>query len=387
MPIDFNILKNFKLNRRKFRPYYEDENDFRRIVIIHSIGAFVIAPLFTYAIHLSEAPGVYVYLGLSYTILFPVYALLSAIVTYFKDKLVYFSLFHFYLATLFAYRDLDASGFLEQDFFYFFVLYAITTVVMQRLYPAILYHIFVVTILLNGLRGAVDPGLSAFTIIGSFLILGITSSMILLARRRFIGGIEDYSDYLKRIMNNPGSGYILFNLSKKPKILDYNNEALRVFNLKDDSNSAISNTFFEFFNEDDFTQLKALSVGHRFVKNISFSKFNRRHYIELKIMILSLKNNRYWLANISDVTKKMYKHEELELKEKRYRNLYFRNKAGVFTLKRTTEIIEGNDSFFKMFEGTLKKGDKLFRLDNQHDWDIIVDSLNISDNLQNYQTQ
>ena len=68
----------------------------------------------------------------------------------------------------------------------------------------------------------------------------------------------------------------------------------------------------------------------------------------------------------------------MQLKEKRYRNLYFRNKAGVFTLNNQSKIIEGNDSFFRMFENSIDKGDLLFNFEDHADWQLILEGLRSS---------
>ena len=354
----FNLLNIFKQTAEKkksFRPYYERENNFRRILLIHAIGAFIIAPIFTYAMYRSDAPQVYITIGVAYSVLFPIYAVICGAISYLNDKLIYFIFFQLFLSTFLAYSSIEQNGFSGEEFFFFFAFYAICSGILQRLYPAILYHVMVQIMLLYGHEHIENTGLSPFVVTGAFFILGFISTFAMYARREMVNNIESYSDYLKRIMNNPGSGYILFDLEKEPTIVDYNNEALRVLNIQEGGDHLLAKQFFGALNKLDFDQIEELKLGSRYIKNISFSRYNTRSFVELKIVILPLKNDLYWLANITDVTPEVLKREELELKEKRYRNLYFRNKAGVFTLNNDSVIIDGNDSFFKMFEGTLSK--------------------------------
>jgi PAS domain S-box-containing protein len=381
-----SIIKQiFKQRTNGFLPYFDDhENQFGRIAFIHSVGAFIIAPIFTYGMYRSNAPEVYMDLGLIYMFAFPFYLFISWIIPYMQDKLVYLVILHVFVSTYFSYSSLDELNFSSTSIFYFFAVYAISSIIIQRLYPAILYHVFVIILLLNSHDELDKSEISPFIVVGLFLVLGIAASFVIYVRRRLIVSIEDYSEYLKKIMNNPGSGYVLIDISKSPKIIDFNTEALRVLDI---DVMSINEDFFNYLDDDEIDAIRNLKIGHRYIKNIEFSKFNNRYFIELKIVILPLKNNIYWLVNINDITLEVQKREELELKEKRYRNLYFRNKAGVFTLDQKTKIIDGNESFFKMLEGTLNKGDRLFGLNLQVDWDLILESLQASEKVNNYQTQ
>lgn len=374
------------LNSRSegFAPYYDHENNFSRIAFIHSVGAFIIAPIFSYAMYRSDAPDVYVFIGILYMITFPVYLTICWLINYLRDKLVYLIIFQLFVSTFLAYGSLQENEFTSISIFYFFALYTLCSVIIQRLYPAILFHIFVIIVLLNSHQALDNSEISPFIVVGLFLVMGFISSFVIYVRRQLIGTIEDYSEYLNSIMNNPGSGFILIDVSKTPKILDFNMEALRVL---DYDKSNVDQAFFNNLSSEEINKIRNLKLGNKYTKNIHFSKFNAHFYIELKFVVLPLKNNMYWLVNINDVTDEVLKREELEVKEKRYRNLYFRNKAGVFTLDKTTRIIDGNDSFFKMLDGTLKKGDRLFDISMQSDWDYILQSLEASENVHNYQTQ
>lgn len=380
--IDFHEFYNTKM--KNFRPYYDHENNFLRIVRIHLIGAFIIAPIYTYAMYRADAPEIYFQVGLLYTLIFPLYLIISWLIPYLREKLVYLVILHLFISTFLVYGSLKELDYSVVSIFYFFSIYAITSIIIQRLYPAILYHTFVIILLLNNHEAIDESDISPFIVVGLFLVVGIVSSLVIYSRKNLISNIEDYSEYLKTIMNNPGSGYILMDVNKTPRILDYNNEAIRVLNLNEDK---INEGLFKNFKTDELDKIRDLKIGNRYIKNINFYKYNSHYYIELKIVVLPLRNNFFWLVNISDVTQEVLKREELELKETKYRNLYFRNKAGVFTLDQKTKIIDGNESFFKMLDGTLEKGDRLFGLKMQIDRDLILQSLQSSEKVNNYQTQ
>ncbi len=385
---DFSLFRLFKNNQGEFKPYYQKENNFRRLVVIHSIAAFIIAPIYCFFIYQTQAPLIYIYLGISYTVFFPIYILICWLIEYFNDKLIYFFIGHLFGMTLFAYESLLSNQFDTQEFFCFYALYSVTIVVMQRWYPAVLYNVFVLVLMIYGFKEFNSESISIDMVFGLFLVLALSSTVVLYSRQRMINAVEDYSYYLKRIMNNPGSGYLLLDLIKDGlNVIDFNDEASRELNVKYSDFTAIQDRFFSFLSATERLKIKQLKIGDKYVKTISYHKFNEKHFIELNIIVLSLKNGFYWLVRINDVTNSIAKREELELKEKKYRNLYYRNKAGVFTINKSSKIINGNDSFFRMLEENLKIGDHLFSKNKEEEWKFIIESLGENESLQNYQTQ
>ena len=382
-----NLFQFFRGESSEFRPYYEKENNLNRLIFIHSIAAFIIAPVFSLIIYNSEVPKVYFYLGLSYTILFPIYFLVCWFIPFFKNKLIYFFIVHLFGMTLAAYYSLLQNKFDQTELFCFYGVYAVTVVVMQRWYPSLLYNIFVLSLMIYGIQTTENIEVSKELIYGLFTVLILSSSVVLYSRQRMINSVEDHSEYLKRIMNNPGSGYVLFDFVKARRIIDFNSEAARLLNADSVSKEDIAKQLFYYLTIEDQERAKKLKLGRKFIKTVNYSYYNRRMYIELSVNLLSLKNGFYWLCRISDVSDEINKREELELNEKKYRNLYYRNKAGVFTIDQKAKIVNGNDAFFEMFEGTVKMGDYLFSLDQNEEWTFILESLGSKESIQNYQTQ
>ena len=101
----FNLWKN------DFLPYFRKENDFYRVAIIHSVAAFIISPIFFVIVNLIEAPSIYKYISISYTLLFPVYLLICWRVSYLKSKLALFFIGHFFLITFIAFFSLIKNSF------------------------------------------------------------------------------------------------------------------------------------------------------------------------------------------------------------------------------------------------------------------------------------
>lgn len=379
------LFKIFPISR-EYRPAYEKENDFTRIASINGIGALLLAPLFAVALYFFKAPSIYIYLSLSYTAAFPVYAVICGLIPFFRDKLLYFIFFHLFLLSFITFQQMQFNDFRHTEFYYFLWFYIFSIIIIQRLYATVLYHIFVVILFLNAYPDAVNSPINIKALIPLFMLFGLSTILMIYARGKMIHNIEDYSDYLKKIMNNPGSGYVLFDLSKKKKVIDYNEEAGRYF-ISENNGQGLEELFFSVFKSEELDRIKRIKIGTRYLKNITLERFKQKLDIEIKVVLISLKNNIYWLAHLNDVTVQNKKRTELEMSERKYRNLYHKNKAGVFTIDEKSLIIDGNESFFKMFDDTLEKGDVLFTPENSKDWEIILEALNVSGSIQNYQTQ
>ncbi len=119
-------------------------------------------------------------------------------------------------------------------FFCFFSLYALSVFVVQRIYPVIIYTIYVLGLLLFGYQFVDNPEISTVTSFTLFGMLGVCSILMLYSRERMINSVEDYSNYLKKIMNNPGIGYVLINFEgEKIKVIDYNQESIGLLSLNE----------------------------------------------------------------------------------------------------------------------------------------------------------
>jgi PAS domain S-box-containing protein len=378
-----NIFGSSKEAKDTFVPYYEKENDFRRLIVIHSIASFIICPLFSYFIYDTDIPQIYVYLSLSYTVLNPIYILLCFFIKPLYTKLIYFFIFHLFGITYFAYIDLLDSQFELLNFFCFYSLYAVVLYVMQRLYPAILYNVFVLSLLIYGFQSTESVMISKIAAFGLFSILTFCSVIVLLSRQKMINSVEDYSNYLKKIVNNPGIGFVLFKISDTGEsIIDNNSEASRLLDSKDGKIEKV----FDLLTEEERNRIIHLKIGNEVKKTVTLNLNTSKRSLEFDISILPLKNGMYWLLRIVDITDKMLEKEELANREKKYRNLYYRNQSGVFTTDLTSTILDCNQAFEEMFEGSISKGSKLFKDSQIKEWQEILELIEGRENLRNYQT-
>lgn len=371
----------------EFRPYFENENNLTRLVRVQLIAALIIAPIYSVMVHSSNIPPVYFWLGVTYSICMVFYIILCALIPYLKEKLIFFFIGHLFGMTVLAFFSLFENGMTQIEYLCFFALYSLTVFIIQRWYPAVLYNIFVLVLLIYGFQKTPDAEMSSILAYGLYGTLAMSSTVVLFSRDKMVHDIEDYSEYLKKIINNPGSGYILFDFDKiSPNILDYNTAALKEFGILSDTKHQLQSQFFSYFKAYDLDKMRQLKFGSKYVRKIK-TKGVIKNVLEVHIIVMRLKTRTYWLAKINNVTEEIKKREELEINEKKYRNLYYRNKAGVFTMNKDSVIINGNTAFFSMLENTLSIGEKLFSKDHSSDWNLILNTLDKKESVQNYQTQ
>ncbi|MDP4866982.1 MAG: PAS domain S-box protein [Crocinitomicaceae bacterium] len=380
-------VKIFKNSRSiylsDFKPYYEKENDFRRLAVLQSIAAFVISPIFCFFIYNSSISSTYFNIGISYTILFPVYMILCYFVKSLSDKLIYFFIAHLFGITFFAFRDLVAHEFALIDFFSFYALYAVVLYVMQRLYPAIIYNFYVLSMLLYGFQYVDNPEVSLTASFGLFLVIALCSVIVLLSRQKMINNVEDYSNYLKKIVNNPGVGYVLFRfINGRPVLVDYNQESLRILNCEEQK---IESRMLETLDKKEIDSIEQLKIGGERSISVLLKSQNETRALEYHFSVIFLKNGFYWLLRVEDITKEMKEKEILELREHKYRNLYYKNQAGAFTTDLNSILLDCNQAFNEMFDYEMIIGDKLFDESMTKEWMEIIDTIVNHDNLKNYQ--
>jgi PAS domain S-box-containing protein len=381
------MLRKLIGNRTDFYPYYEKEDSYRRVALVNGFGALILAPILAFSLFQSGAPGVYTSLAISYSIGYVVYALLCYVIKELNSILIYFLIGHLFVISFISIRVLANEAFKYEEVVYTLAFYILSVVIIQRLYATILYHVSIVVALVYMNASLEYSEIRLNYIIPFFALFGVAHVLMIYARNNVLRNINDHADYLKNIMNNPGSGYILFELEGTDlTVIDFNQEAISYFDLINNDKEGLTKALLNQFSDADIRELSFLKIGNRYVKRFNLDRFNKRLELELRIGIILIRNNQFLLANIHDVTEQSKKRQELEQSERKYRNLYYRNRAGVFTIDQNAVIIDGNDSFFRMFEQTLDKGDKLFTGKTTDDWSWILETLDESGTLQNYQT-
>ena len=379
-----NIIQNFRSRDEDFQPYYSKENSFKRLSVLYGIVAFVIAPIYSYLINNDEVSKMYFYIGLTFCFLFPIYIFICWYFKSMRDKLIYFFIFHLFGIAYLGFIDLVEHSFNHMDFFCFFSLYAASVFVVQRIYPVIIYTIYVLGLLLFGYQFVDNPEISTVTSFTLFGMLGVCSILMLYSRERMINSVEDYSNYLKKIMNNPGIGYVLINFEgEKIHVIDYNQESIGLLSLNEGNLNSLEVSLQSNLTEQDITQINGLSKQDDFIKYILIDGAKT---IEVKVSIVNLKNGLFWLVCLTNITKRIKEKEELVLREEKYRNLYYKNQAGVFTLDRDTKLVDFNETFYLMFGGSFEKGDYFIKQEYLEEWEELYDIISNKQNLKNYQT-
>lgn len=365
----------------------ENENGFKRIAIIHSIGALIFAPLFAVFLKLGGAPDEFVYLAFSYAFGYIIYVFICWLIPVLRDELIYFLFFHLFLITFLVIYYLSSRGFQYWEVSYALPFYIFSVIIIQRLYPAVLYNIFTVALLIYAHKNVERTEVNLQVVIPFFICFGAATSLMIYARGEMLSKVKDYAVYLKKIIDIPGIGFILFDFKNEDLFIIDSNEEARKYFKEVKTEQDLSIVFKDKFSSEEIQRIKGLKQGHRFTKQISIQYLNKKCDLEFSLVVLNHKKQTFWLTTISDVTLQNKKHAELVTNEKKYRNLYFKNKAGVFTLNKAGELLNGNDSFFKMFEKTINEGELLFQGNDQRDWYEIVEMLNESGSIYNYQTQ
>jgi PAS domain S-box-containing protein len=367
-----------------FNDYYDRGNDSGRLSILLLVFAFIFCPCFAFLFKYVGAPECYFSAIISGSLVFPFILVLERFVPVLKSRLPILYFLYFIGITMYVAVDLRDHQFTHYDFAYFVGLFGVLSFGLQRFWMCILY--FVITLLTVAiLYWTVEnpvfdilPGLAVIACCGSFY------SMTYYSRDQMINRVQDYNNYLKRIVNNPGNGIVLFYIrASHITVVDFNKEANVI--LKTASAEELENTFRDVWTQNEVEYLKSLDFSASFGKRYSFT--NRNKIIELKVVPLKLKNGNYLLTNIYDISQQVREQNELKQNERKYRNLYVRNQAGVFTVDLNARIIDCNPTFQEIFEYTLGVNLPLFGNDKREEWDNILNILEQKESLRNHQTE
>ena len=378
----FKFFKKLKSNEIDFRPYSQKENDFKRLAVINLVVCLIITPLFSFLIKDTEISQVYFYLGLSYTFIFPLYMIFCWYVPYFRNKLFLFFIFHIFAMTLVAFIDLVENNFNIIDLFTFYCLFAVSIFVIQRYYFGMIYVVYVLCLVIYSFSFINDNLLVPKKIILSFIgLLSFSALLSYYVRNRMLFSIFDFNTYLKKVSQGEKFGFFLFKISKESIIvLDFDEYIGNIFTGSDKSSKdQLSIILNDKITKNDLKNLVKLSEDQYLTKII---KLNDKSF-ELVLSPIRFKKFNYFLVKTNNVTDRIKEQEELILSENKYRNLYNKNQAGVFTLDDTFHLINFNTTFDLMFENTFKIGDSIVNdIELNELFEIIFDKHQIN----NYQT-
>jgi two-component sensor histidine kinase/PAS domain-containing protein len=120
--------------------------------------------------------------------------------------------------------------------------------------------------------------------------------------------MEDYSDYLKQILNNPGTGFILFKSNRNNhELIDFNDLASDLLGKNKSEIKEIVNVF----TTEEYQTIYDLTFGEYFTKTLDvIDKHKCIRHIELITSIMQLKNGTYYLIRVCDITTKILEKEQ-----------------------------------------------------------------------------
>lgn len=377
------IISYFADDSSDFRPYRVKENEFGRVASLYLIIALIICPLLLWFVSILNVSEIYFNLTLSVIILLPCYVLIGWFVLPLRNKIIYFIWYHQFIAIYFILVNLIKVNFSHFDVYFFILLVFCHLITFYRTIQLFLYSIFVGLLLVYCYSRVIQPEVPGQFIAAIVATAALSRILINYSRERIIRSTEDYSNYLTQTFENNIEGYILTLIPKTELlIVDANKRAHQLFEssgnlevLQDKLNALFkTDAFIETLYGFEFKQVEQTTkilVGEK--------------YYEFVISTLSLKNEVYLLLRVSDKTERINEELELIRSEKKYRNLYHKNQAGVFTLNSIGQVLDYNESFSFMFNESFTVGSAFFQT-TSNEWKAIYDKVAATEYLRNYQT-
>jgi PAS domain S-box-containing protein len=376
--------KNIKKKARKiFEPYKSLEDEYSRLAPLYLIFAWVVAPIFTILTYTSELSRPYIFASFSFTVGLTVYVLLARIIVALRDKLMYLFLFHLFATSCYLFVALLLGGFQTIDIFSFLTIYALFSLAIQRFYPLLIYNVLIISLIVYALVFYQSAEISNKIILAFFLLIAMSSTYMIYSRQLLLNNVEDYSRYLKDILDNPETGYVLLEFNDHLSLIDMNDQLQKAL-FNNVSWDEVEQKIHSWFSKSELDNLKQLRLGHKEHKRIETSVYERTSVYDIQITRLPLKNGDGILMRFNDVTTLIQKKRESEINEKRYRNLFLRNHAGVFVMDINSTIIDANPAFLAMFSNSIKLQDKLFK--DLQEWTFLKEIISTVGELKNYQT-
>jgi len=378
------ILNSLK-SKSSVRPEYLQEDDFKKNLLSNGIGAFVLAPLLVIILWYFDFHKTAIWSTLTYVLMFPVYAFVCAYNPRLRDKLIYFLIAHLYFWTAINIYPLSYPDPSLKEILFAVIVYVLSNIIIQRFIYAVIYQVLVFGFTIYMTLIQPDVLLYHYLTIALVALIGSSNILMMLARRAILSSLEKYASYLKNLLNSTGRGFVLFQWIDGWKIHDFNEETNNFLRV---GNENFDQRFFDLFEVEELEKIKHLKSGAKFEKTVSFSDStnNLLKHISIEVSWIQFEEISSLLAVITDVTESHLRQKELAAREQRYRNLYQKNRAGVFTLDRDSIILDANQSFFSMFENDLSIGERLFDWEHAGEWKFILSSIEDNQQGHNYQT-
>lgn len=384
----FKRIKNKYFNNylvNKNNSIITDENNLLFLFTKHSLAAFFVLPLFAILIYHTELPKVYFTILISYTFLFPIYFFLCYFIKALSNRFIYFFTLHLFLSTLISFLQLSKAGFPIVELLCFFSIFCICLIVIQRWFALILYNIFVFLLLLYGLLNADQLDISKNLIVLLFVVVGIIASLSLNTKKTIYDFTLNYNLFLKQILKDENLSYAILKIEDNIEVINFNESFSQLFIINESEINTISQQLNKLLSPLEIEEIKKLKTSSNFSKILNLKKSGSRNKYLLKIQVIKGKNT--FLALFKDDNENQLLIEENAIIKRRYNDLYFKNKAGVFTLNSKGELLQKNNSFSEIFEDMFQIGDKLFDNKINNEWSYILETLDEEGFSKNYQTQ
>lgn len=372
-------MKQIKSKEKAFfYDYYELGDDTKRLTLILLIFAFLLCPFFAFLFNILGAPEVYFYTILSATFVFPLILLLERIFPFLRNKLPLLYFLYFNAITLFVIYELVKVKFKLYDFVFFIGLFSVLNFAVQRFYYSLIY--FLNSILFLGIGLLTTPKLDETSVIPIFnlvVCIGLFSLVIYYSRNKMVNTIQDHNTYLKRIVNNLGTGVAFFQLKTgNISVIDFNMEVENLLDLKDVSE--LESFLAGILDNETLGDIEKLEKDSFYSKETTLKQGK---IIELKISRVMLKNGIYYVCAIQDITIKTLENKLIKENEKKYKNLFVRNLTALFTINMDGQIVACNPAFLRLFDYQEMDQIKLF---SEEEWSKLREKIVNNEILTNY---
>ncbi len=333
-----------------FFDYFTRGNSSLHLGKVYTFAALIFAGIFSVLIYKSDIPEVYFEISLSTLFVIPLLSFLTILINSEKFKLVYCMLVYFLISTYYAFQDLVYYEFESIHFLAFLTLFSICILAMQLIYTRLIYITVTCGLLLYGYLYVDEPDVDFSVSMSLFFLLSSVAMIVIVSRSNLINRVQDYTVYLKTVVNNPGIGFILFKTQEYDvSVMDFNEESAKL--LKASSFENVSRELGAHLGRNDILQISLLANRQIFTKQIQLRREDKNITLELNITPIELKTGIFRVASLIDISDRILEQQQIAKREKKYRNLYNKNLAGVFTLNQKMELQDFNDTFLDMFKG------------------------------------
>jgi PAS domain S-box-containing protein len=348
-------------------------------------GIFII-PAFGFGLYFSNLPRVYVYLFFATSLYCIVYSVIALKVNFFRKIVEESAVIFLSVLSLFCIQDLAVHQFETISIICFLLFFTACLLAMQKFLYIIIYSVVVLfSIIFNCINSDIALELKQL-LIGGIFIQSVFSALIYFSRNKKINQVFNFAEYLRNFVDQKGRGYVLFKIAQNYReLVDMSTE---VQNLLTIGNGADQSFFWSIFEEDELQTLIKLKHNNYFQKYFHFTTdAGEYRSIRIDVSVMTLRNDNFLQAVILDATDVVLKKQEKEQNEKKYKNLYERNLAGVFTMDLESKILDCNAAFYEILNNEVQIGDFCFSGKSKQVWKELVTLVEVNDNIKNYQVE